>query len=68
MARERQIACLEQTKEHITRALAELQFMSQLELVAEELRLAGRSLGEILGETVSDDILGLIFSKFCIGK
>ena len=68
MARERQIACLEQTKEHITRALAELQFMSQLELVAEQLRLAGRSIDEILGETVSDDILGLIFSKFCIGK
>ena len=68
MARERQIHCLEATREHITRALAELQFATELELVAEELRLAGRSLGEILGETVSDDILGLIFSKFCIGK
>ena len=39
-----------------------------IELLAEELRLAGNALGEILGETTADDILGMIFSKFCIGK
>ena len=38
------------------------------ELVAEELRLASRALGEILGSTTTVDILGMIFSKFCIGK
>ena len=68
MARERQLKCLIETNKHIDRALESLQHQLGLEIVAEELRLAGRSLGEILGETVSDDILGLIFSKFCIGK
>jgi tRNA modification GTPase len=38
------------------------------ELVAEELRLAQRSLGEITGEFTSDDLLGRIFGSFCIGK
>ena len=68
MARERQLKCLIETNKHIDRALESLQHQLGLEIVAEELRLAGRRLGEILGETVSDDILGLIFSKFCIGK
>ncbi len=68
MARGRQLKALEETRSHVAQALAGLSGNLGLELVAEELRLAGRSLGEILGETVSDDILGLIFSKFCIGK
>ena len=38
------------------------------ELVAEELRLAQRALGEITGEFTSDDLLGRIFGSFCIGK
>jgi tRNA modification GTPase len=38
------------------------------ELTAEELRQAQRALGEITGDFTSDDLLGAIFSKFCIGK
>ena len=39
-----------------------------LELFAEELRLAQQALGEITGEFTADDLLGVIFSRFCIGK
>jgi tRNA modification GTPase len=39
-----------------------------LDLLAEELRLAQNALAEITGEFSSDDLLGVIFSKFCIGK
>ena len=38
------------------------------ELVAEELRAAQRALGEVTGEFTTDDLLGRIFSSFCIGK
>ena len=38
------------------------------ELLAEELRIAQQALGEITGEVSSDDLLGMIFSSFCIGK
>ena len=40
----------------------------QLELFAEELRESSDNLGEIIGKTTSDDLLGKIFSGFCIGK
>ena len=39
-----------------------------LDLLAEELRLAQTALGEITGEFTADDLLGVIFSQFCIGK
>ena len=39
-----------------------------MELVAEDLRLAQNALGDITGQVTSDDILGEIFSTFCIGK
>ena len=42
--------------------------LMQPELFAEELRLAQESLGEITGEFTADDLLGVIFSRFCIGK
>ena len=42
--------------------------MGSGELLAEELRLAQKALGEITGETLPDDLLGEIFSSFCIGK
>jgi tRNA modification GTPase len=40
----------------------------RLELLAEELRLAREALGAITGECTPDDLLGEIFSRFCIGK
>lgn len=56
----------------LKRALAHLQAArqagQQLEFFAEELRLANEALGEITGEFTADDLLGVIFSQFCIGK
>jgi tRNA modification GTPase len=40
----------------------------RLEFFAEELRLAHEALGEITGQFTADDLLGVIFSQFCIGK
>jgi tRNA modification GTPase len=64
-ARERHITALRDAREHVTRAAAEV---TRLELVAEELRLAQRHLAAITGEVTADDLLGQIFSRFCIGK
>ena len=65
LARERHVHGLERTLEHVERAELRL---DALELFAEELRLAHESLGEITGEFTPDDLLGVIFSRFCIGK
>lgn len=65
MARERHLRALAQAKQSLQRAAAE---NAQAELFAEELRLAQVSLSEITGEFSSDDLLGEIFSRFCIGK
>lgn len=65
LARERHLAALRAALQHINTAA---QTLSALELFAEELRLAGESLGEITGEFSADDLLGVIFSRFCIGK
>ncbi len=68
MARERHLACLREARAHLSLASEMKGEFCMIELLAEELRLAGNALGEILGETTADDILGMIFSKFCIGK
>ena len=69
LARERHIQALTYTGEHLKRADQFLLLDNPpLDLIAEELRLANESLGEIIGVTTPDDILGLIFSRFCIGK
>ena len=69
MARERHIHNLLNVKESLKRAASYLNSTSpQLELFAEELRGASDELGEITGKISSDDLLGKIFSGFCIGK
>ncbi len=69
IARERHLRALALAQEHIAtaRAVVESPFPA-LELFAEELRLAQQALGEITGEFTADDLLGVIFSRFCIGK
>ncbi|MGB5250693.1 MAG: tRNA uridine-5-carboxymethylaminomethyl(34) synthesis GTPase MnmE, partial [Gammaproteobacteria bacterium] len=53
---------------HLEEAVHQLEQYRAGELVAEELRLAQDKLGLITGEVSSDDLLGQIFSSFCIGK
>ncbi len=65
MARERHLRALSVARGHLERAQART---GQIELFAEELRLAQAALGSITGEFTSDDLLGQIFSRFCIGK
>jgi tRNA modification GTPase len=68
LARERHVQALRQVDEHLVQARAHLADAQALELLAEELRLAQNALNEITGEFTSDDLLGVIFSSFCIGK
>ncbi|MCR4297834.1 MAG: tRNA uridine-5-carboxymethylaminomethyl(34) synthesis GTPase MnmE [Gallionella sp.] len=65
MARERHVRALTLAQTHLVRAQA---MPTSAELFAEELRLAQRALNEITGEFTPDDLLGEIFSRFCIGK
>ncbi|MBO9718023.1 MAG: tRNA uridine-5-carboxymethylaminomethyl(34) synthesis GTPase MnmE [Pseudoxanthomonas sp.] len=66
-ARARQIDGLRATLDHARSAASELA-VERMELAAEELRLAHVALGRITGQTSADDLLGHIFSSFCIGK
>ena len=69
IARERHLRALADAQVHITAASSLVRGkLPALELFAEELRLAQQSLGEITGEFSADDLLGVIFSRFCIGK
>jgi len=69
LARRRHLDCLDRAMEHIERSE---QFAvngnNSLELFAEELRLAQDELGKITGKLLPDELLGKIFSQFCIGK
>nr|WP_294867999.1 tRNA uridine-5-carboxymethylaminomethyl(34) synthesis GTPase MnmE [uncultured Pseudogulbenkiania sp.] len=65
LARERHLDAIRRAAEHL--ALAETVWQ-QVELFAEELRLAQHALSEVTGEFTPDDLLGVIFSRFCIGK
>jgi len=69
MARERHLTALARTGDHLEQAAAWLARNAEhLDLLAEELRLAQGALGEITGEFTADDLLGEIFTRFCIGK
>jgi len=68
IARRRHIEAITNGYEFVVSALNQLQISQAGELVAEDLRQAQMSLAEITGTVTSDDLLGKIFSSFCIGK
>ena len=69
MARERHLQALARAAGHLHAALPHADAAApQLDLLAEELRLAQNALSAITGEFSADDLLGVIFSRFCIGK
>ncbi|KWN06279.1 tRNA uridine-5-carboxymethylaminomethyl(34) synthesis GTPase MnmE [Burkholderia ubonensis] len=69
LARERHLIALRAAREHLAQAADHAEQRAQsLDLFAEELRLAQEQLNSITGEFTSDDLLGVIFSRFCIGK
>ena len=68
LARRRHLDALEKAAEHLKIGLVQLTEFHAGELLAEELRLVQTYLSEITGEFTSDDLLGNIFSSFCIGK
>ena len=67
-ARRRHVNALQAAAKHFDAGRAALKDSRAGELLAEELRLAQQELGSITGEITSDDLLGRIFSSFCIGK
>ena len=69
IARTRHVQALQRAREHLLQAQAQAALRdAALDLLAEELRLAHRALGEITGQFSTEDLLGVIFSSFCIGK
>ena len=68
MARRRHLIALENTHEHLKTGLEQLESYVAGEILAEELRICQQELDQITGEFTSDDLLGKIFSSFCIGK
>ena len=69
IARTRHVQALQRARAHLLQAQAHAAVrVAALDLLAEELRLAHRALGEITGQFSTEDLLGVIFSSFCIGK
>ncbi len=68
MARRRHLVALENTHQHLLTGLDQLESYVAGEILAEELRICQQELDQITGEFTSDDLLGKIFSSFCIGK
>ena len=67
-ARRRHLDALRQAENYLNNGYQQLTGASAGELLAEDLRMAQQALGEITGEFSADDLLGRIFSSFCIGK
>jgi tRNA modification GTPase len=67
-ARRRHVEALRDAQQRFEAGRAALRTARAGELLAEELRLAQQALGTITGEVTADDLLGRIFSEFCIGK
>ena len=67
-ARRRHLDALQQAEQYLETGYQQLVHASAGELLAEDLRMAQQALGEITGEFTADDLLGRIFSSFCIGK
>ncbi len=68
IARRRHLDAIERASDHLLTGQSALQNQGSGELLAEDLRQAQQALGEITGEFTADDLLGQIFSSFCIGK
>lgn len=68
IARSRHLIALQKAQSNVQKALQQLRTDQAGELVAEDLKQAQKALSEITGEFTSDDLLGEIFSSFCIGK
>lgn len=68
MARRRHLEAIDKAELHLLEGKTQLEEFKAGELLAEELRLTQQHLSEITGEFTSDDLLGRIFSSFCIGK
>jgi tRNA modification GTPase len=68
IARRRHLDAIQRASEHLLTGQAALQGQGSGELLAEDLRQAQQALSEITGEFSADDLLGQIFSSFCIGK
>nr|WP_029132188.1 tRNA uridine-5-carboxymethylaminomethyl(34) synthesis GTPase MnmE [Sedimenticola selenatireducens] len=68
IARRRHLDAIQRASEHLLTGRSALQDQGSGELLAEDLRQAQQALSEITGEFTADDLLGQIFSSFCIGK
>ena len=68
MARRRHLDAIDKAQQHLLEGKVQLEEYQAGELLAEELRLTQQALSEITGEFSSDDLLGRIFSSFCLGK
>ena len=68
LVRDRHISLFNSSLENLRSALLKIKNVEGLELVAEDLRLARKSLDDVVGVKTSDSLLGDIFSSFCIGK